>query len=211
MTEKQERSQEFFNKKTHIFISHCSEDDEIVKHLRESMEIQRLDTWVDSNKMRGGDKLEKKIIDAIDTARAFIVVLSPKTINSKWVRKEIKYALEVRKQREKFPIIPVMLEGFEEDALDLYFEEQPVALEVKMGRGGVNAAMPHILVALGLREPSDIQSMTAPETIPAAELVLTLSRPGFVEIDGKRRARAEARLTYSPPKQNTAGMGKWFI
>src|SRR5262245_650734 len=85
---------------THIFISHASADDAFVAELRQALEGQGLTVWVDSRKLRGGAKLLPEIKEAIHTARQVLVVLSPKTINSPWVRKEIKEALAVEKKRQ---------------------------------------------------------------------------------------------------------------
>jgi hypothetical protein len=71
------------------FISHASADDNFVQKLRTQLEESGLSVWVDSRKLRGGDKLAPEIENAIVQARHVIVVLSQKTINSSWVRREI--------------------------------------------------------------------------------------------------------------------------
>lgn len=65
-----------------IFISHSGKDDEFVKALRKSLEIQQLRTWVDSRELRASDELEPKVKQAIEQARAFIVVFSLNALNS---------------------------------------------------------------------------------------------------------------------------------
>ncbi|NIM16484.1 MAG: tetratricopeptide repeat protein [Candidatus Aminicenantes bacterium] len=187
--------------KKQIFISHSSKDDEFVKALGKSLEIQGFDTWIDSRELVGGDQLEPEIKKAIEKARAFIVVISLNTINSPWVLKEIKYALEIKKKKKRkkdYPVIPLMLEGIEPTALNLYFDKEPVGIKVQIGAGGIAEAMPQILAALGERKPDDIQPMLRPEPEPLEELVLELTDPCIVEKDGKRRAQAEARLIYFP-------------
>jgi len=79
----------------HIFISHATADDVFVRDLRQALESLGLSVWVDSRNLRGGDKLAREIEQAIEDARQVIVVLSPNTINSLWVRREIHKALEV--------------------------------------------------------------------------------------------------------------------
>ncbi len=94
----------------HIFISHASKDDGFVKELRLALEAQGLTVWVDSRNLRGGNKLEPEINNAIEQARQVIVVLSPNTVNSPWVRKEISRALKVEKQRKDdgYRVIPLL-------------------------------------------------------------------------------------------------------
>src|SRR5262245_22886221 len=78
----------------HIFISHASADDAFVNELRSALESHGLSVWVDSRNLRGGNKLAPEIAQAIKDARQVLVVLSPNTINSLWVREEIRQALE---------------------------------------------------------------------------------------------------------------------
>jgi hypothetical protein len=84
----------------HIFISHATGDDAFVRELRLALEALNLPVWSDSRNLRGGDKLAPEIEKAIEEARYVIVVLSPKTVNSPWVRKEISKALEVEQKRK---------------------------------------------------------------------------------------------------------------
>src|ERR1044071_7636611 len=96
-----------------VFISHSSKDDEFVKELRVALEDQGLTVWVDSRELVGGNKLAPEIEQAIGVARHVIVVLSPHTINSPWVRNEIHKALEVERSRKDdgYRVIPVLLPG----------------------------------------------------------------------------------------------------
>ncbi|UCH94270.1 MAG: CHAT domain-containing protein, partial [Candidatus Aminicenantes bacterium] len=134
----------------------------------------------------------------IEEARAFILVFSLNTINSAWVRHEVKHALKVQKKKEKYPVIPLMLEGVEPAALKSFFKKEPVGIKINIGPGGIAEAMAQILAALGEREPDDIQPMLAPETRPMDELLLELIEPRITEQDGVRRAAARARLKYVP-------------
>ncbi len=73
----------------HIFLSHSDKDHIFIDHLRQSLELQGLEVWVDNTNMRAGDGLDNTIKKAIEHARAFIVVLSSHTFNSQWVLKEV--------------------------------------------------------------------------------------------------------------------------
>ncbi len=186
-------------KRKHIFVSHSSKDDELVKALGKSLAIQGFETWIDSRRLKGGDELEPEIKEAIEQARAFIVVLSLNAFNSPWILKEVKYALKVKKEQgEDYPVIPLLLEGVEPGALKWCFEEEPVGIKVQLGPGGISEAMPQLLAALGKRLPDDIQSMVRPQPEPLEELLLVLKDPCIVEKEGFRRARATAELTYFP-------------
>jgi tetratricopeptide (TPR) repeat protein len=185
--------------KNHIFISHSSKDKEFVKALGKSLEIQKLKPWIDVRELAPGDELESEIKQAIEQARAFIVVFSINAINSPWILKETNYALKVKKKRpDDYPVIPILLEGVKPAALKPYFKKQPLAIEIKLGPGGISEAMPKILAALGKRLPEEIQPMLRPLAEPLEELLLELTDPCIFERDGIRRAQATAKLTYIP-------------
>lgn len=185
---------------THIFISHTSKDDDFVKALRDALENYGLIVWADSRNLRGGSKLGSEIEEAIEGARQFIVVISPNTINSPWVRKEIQKALEVERKRrdEGYRVIPLLLPGIEPSALENWFDEEPVGVSVKIEVGGLSEALPRILAALGEQLPDDVQPAPVTPARPIEELILKLSEPRIELRDGKRRAKAKAQLIYHP-------------
>ncbi|MGH9755786.1 MAG: tetratricopeptide repeat protein [Blastocatellia bacterium] len=184
----------------HIFISHASKDDDFVKELRTALEGHQLPVWVDSRNLRGGDKLAPEIEQAIETARHVIVALSPNTINSPWVRLEIQQALAVEKRRGKdgYRVIPLLLPGVEPSALALWFDEEPVGVKIELKVSGVSEALPQILAALGERLPEDHEKARDTDSAPVAELILKLSDAKIETFDGKTRARATATLVYEP-------------
>ena len=183
-----------------IFISHASADDNFVKELRIALEENRLSVWADSRNLRGGGKLAPEIETAIAQARHVIVVLSPNTINSPWVRREIQQALQVEKRRkvDGYSVIPLRLPGVQPSALPLWFDEEPVGVTVELKTGGVSEAMPAILAALGEQLPTDHQPAPKAVSQPLEELVLELTDPRIETIDGKRRAMATATVIYEP-------------
>ena len=160
-----------------IFISHSSLDAEFVSELRTQLESFGLKTWVDCRELVGGQKLAREIEQAIDEASYLIAVISSQTVNSKWVRKEIKYALAKQKQHKAFAIIPLVLPGIKIDALDFWFDDEPLAITVEIKPAGLLAALPQILAALGQQAPDTIQKVIKLEEQPLEELVLELEEP----------------------------------
>jgi hypothetical protein len=187
-----------------VFISHASKDDDFVKDLRQALEGQGIHVWADSRNLRGGEKLHPEIKQAIESARQVLVVLSPATQNSTWVRTEIRIAeaVEPLQRAEGYRIIPLLLPGVENSALGLWFgdeeDKKPLAISVKADPGGLSEAMPAILAALGERLPDDPQSIQAVPAAPLEELVLRLVDAKIQTRQGKRRVTATATLTYTP-------------
>jgi tetratricopeptide (TPR) repeat protein len=199
---------------THIFISHTSKDDGFVKELREALENYGLIIWADSRNLRGGAKLAPEIEEAIENARQFIVVISPNTINSPWVRKEIQKALEIERTRkdEGYHVIPLLLPGVEPSALLLWFDEEPVGVRVEIKAGGLSEALPQILTALGERLPTDRQPIKDVTSQPVEELILRLDDLKIEMKDGKRRAQAVGQLIYEPADKSARAVeSKRFV
>jgi tetratricopeptide (TPR) repeat protein len=184
----------------HIFISHASKDDGFVEDLRVALQAQGLQAWVDSRDLVAGNKLAPEIEQAIEEARQFIVVLSPETINSRWVRKEIRKALEVEQQRkaEDYRVIPLLLPGIQPSALESWFDEEPVALSVQLRPGDLSEMLPEILAALGERLPDDHQGQRVITPQPIEDLLLKLSDIKIAVEGGARRVVATATLAYEP-------------
>jgi len=185
----------------HVFISHTTADDAVVAEIRIALGRAGVEVWADSQRLSGGDLLEPRIREAIETAQHFIAVLSTPAINSTWVAREVKYALEVQKKRtDGFKVIPVLLPPIEPSALGLWFGEEPVAVRIQVGPGGIAAAMPDLLAALGLQLPTERESPSTVGAAPIADLLLALTQPTMRQWRGKRRAAATGRLTYIPPE-----------
>jgi tetratricopeptide (TPR) repeat protein len=186
----------------HIFISHASKDGEFVKELREALEANKLPVWIDARNLRGGPKLAPEINEAIEQAGQFIVVLSPNTINSPWVRKEIQKALEVGRQRKDngFHTIPLLLPGIEPSALEYWFDEEPVDAQFELKTGAVSEALPALLAALNGRSPGASPQATSSNLVE--ELILKLSDPKVQASGGQRLATATAALLYEPADES---------
>jgi len=186
---------------SHVFVSHSSKDDPFVKDLRRALESLNIPTWVDSRELAGGSKLEPEVVRAIETARGFLAVLSPNTVNSPWVRKEIQKALAVEQERKGgvYRVVPLLLPGIEPSALAIWFNEEPIGVHVDITKvGGLAEALPAVLAALGELLPDDPQEIVEVTSPPVEELLLELRDLRLGTSDGKKRARAVAQLIYKP-------------
>jgi len=165
-----------------------------------------VDVWTDSQRLTAGDKLESSDLGGIDRCEHFLAVLSTNAINSPWVAKEIKYSVGQKKK-----IIPILLPPIEASALGLWFgEEVPVGLKLSIGPGGLAAALPDLLAALGLRQPREKLAALQAQVASIADLALKLADPSIDTSDGKRRAAAIATLFYCPPDGGPEVEGRRF-
>jgi adenylate cyclase len=91
-----------------IFISYSSKDREHAEQLTELLGSAGLSVWIDQSGIEAADSWPESIVDAIDSCKAFIVMLSPASILSNNVVKEVSLASEKRKK-----ILPLDLEPVE--------------------------------------------------------------------------------------------------
>lgn len=86
-----------------IFISYSRKDIDFVRKLAGDLEKANYDVWWDITDLRGGDEWVTRIAAAIEASETVIVVLSPNSFQSEWVRKEYTQAIGLHKR-----IIPIM-------------------------------------------------------------------------------------------------------
>ncbi len=170
------------------------------RELRAALADQGHTGWIDSRELRGGDPLWSEIQKGIEGATAYAVVVSTDGLQSKWVGKELRYALELQKKRgkDKFPVIPLSLNETKLGVLEEFFSEEPLYISLSSEAGGVEAGMNAILVAMGKRLPSEVPPTPQPKSEPLEELVLELTDLKIQEQEGIRRPTARARLVYQP-------------
>jgi len=87
-----------------IFISYSRKDIDFARKLSGALEKADYDVWWDITDLRGGDDWVRTIPANIADSKYMIVVITPNSVESEWVRKEYTQALNLRKK-----IIPIML------------------------------------------------------------------------------------------------------
>jgi hypothetical protein len=97
-----------------IFLSHTREDKPFVYRLKAVLNKRGVnDVWVDEAEIMVGDSLIKKIEDAITKARYFGVVLSPRSVRSRWVKKELEVAMNMELKSDSVIVLPLLFEKCE--------------------------------------------------------------------------------------------------
>jgi hypothetical protein len=96
------------------FLSHSSKDEEFTKRLHGRMEQEKLRVWYAPEDMRGGRKSEWQIDEAIRVYDRLLLVLSEHSMNSEWVRREIKSARNKEEEPGREVLFPISLVPFEQ-------------------------------------------------------------------------------------------------
>lgn len=98
-----------------LFLSHNSKDKPTVRHVASYLEQKGYEVWLDEWEMTPGDSLISKISEGVEGADKLLVFLSPTSVESEWVKKEVNGGLimEVAEEKglgNKF-VIPVLIEA----------------------------------------------------------------------------------------------------
>lgn len=90
-----------------IFISYSRHDKEIVFPFVKRIE-QELSTtcWIDYEGIESGSQFEEVIVEAIESSKVVLFMLSDNSINSKWTKREVIYAEDEGKK-----IVPISIDG----------------------------------------------------------------------------------------------------
>lgn len=100
---------------SHFFLSYSREDKQIQRQVIAGLRERGVVVWVDvENLIPGSPAWEREIERAIRSAAGILVLLSPDSNNSEWVRREISFAEQNNKR-----IFPVLIRGDEDDSIPL--------------------------------------------------------------------------------------------
>jgi toxoflavin biosynthesis protein ToxD len=80
---------------TQVFISYSRKDLAFVQRLAADLQNAGLNPWWDLSGTKGGDVWERKIGKAIEQSQYLIVVLTPDSVESRWVKREYLMADEM--------------------------------------------------------------------------------------------------------------------
>src|SRR5580692_4134604 len=92
-----------------IFISYSSKDKEKADQLSELLASAGLSVWIDQIGLDVASSWSSEIVEAINNCKAFIVLLSPSSLESHNVIKEVSLASEKRKKILPLDLEPVQL------------------------------------------------------------------------------------------------------
>jgi hypothetical protein len=105
---------------TRVFVSHSSQDRGFVE--REVIGLLQgygIGTWYSHTDITAADQWERSILKGLEDCDWFLVVMSPRSAASEWVRDEVHWAMNHRSGR----VIPMLIEGCD-----------PLAFHVRMSR-----------------------------------------------------------------------------
>jgi serine/threonine protein kinase len=99
-------------RRSSIFISYSSADRDFVEKLASDLRASGIEVWLDKWEIKVGDSIIQKINDGIRDNDYLAIVLSPASVRSRWVRKELSAALmkELEESRSVV-VLPILCKG----------------------------------------------------------------------------------------------------
>ncbi|KKW10578.1 MAG: TIR domain-containing protein [Candidatus Gottesmanbacteria bacterium GW2011_GWB1_49_7] len=96
-----------------IFLSHNTGDKDFVRKLNLDLEAHGIRTWIDEAEIKVGESLIEKIRSGIDEMEYLAVILSPASVASEWVRREVDVAMNQEIYNRRVKVLPLLFKRCE--------------------------------------------------------------------------------------------------
>jgi hypothetical protein len=93
---------------TEVFLSHSTADASFVSGLAETLRRHGVPVWYSSTNIIGAQQWHDEIGTALRRCDWFLLVLSPASVQSMWVKRELHFALQQQRFSDK--IVPVLFQ-----------------------------------------------------------------------------------------------------
>jgi len=95
-----------------VFVSYSRRDADFVRALVADLEARGKDVWIDTQGIGDGEVFPDAIRHAIEASDAFVFVISPESVASRYCESEVAYAVSLQKR-----LVPVLRDAVADEAL----------------------------------------------------------------------------------------------
>lgn len=92
-----------------VFLSYSSRDKQFAPRIAASLRAAGVRVWIDEGELKLGDSLIERIRDDIDQMDYLAVVLTPSSVRSAWVKREVDIAMNQEINGKKVKVLPLLL------------------------------------------------------------------------------------------------------
>ena len=107
-----------------VFLSHNHLDKPFVRMLAADIKASSINVWLDELEIKIGDSLIVKIAEAIDHAAYVVAFLSPSSIKSNWVQKELSIAITLGINNNRVFVLPLLIGELETKQIPVFLIDQ---------------------------------------------------------------------------------------
>jgi len=93
-----------------LFISYASADQPITRVIAERLRTQGVSVWFDQFELQPGDSIAEVVRNAVRSSDYILVLLSPRSVESKWVQHELSTTYMLDLEARGIGILPVVIE-----------------------------------------------------------------------------------------------------
>jgi hypothetical protein len=90
-----------------VFLSHSAKDRQFVSALATVLRRHKVPFWYSKTSLEGAQQWHDEIGKALKKCNWFVLVLTPNSVKSEWVKHELMYALNDKQYRKR--IVPLLL------------------------------------------------------------------------------------------------------
>jgi len=91
-----------------VFLSHNAVDKPFVRRLARDLVLRGIRVWLDEAELLVGDSLLTKIASAIEEMEYLAVILSPNSVGSAWVQRELEIAMSDQLMAKRVKVLPIL-------------------------------------------------------------------------------------------------------
>src|ERR1700723_3438783 len=88
-----------------VFVSYSRRDSEFVRRMADSITQRGKEVWLDTEGIADGEVFPEAIKRAIEQSDAFLFVITPSSVGSRYCEQEVEYARDLQKR-----IVPLLRE-----------------------------------------------------------------------------------------------------
>ena len=96
-----------------VFISYSSNDEEFAERLAKDLQHSGIEIWFDKWEIKVGESIASKINKGLKSNDFLAVVLSPNSVKSQWVEKELNIGLMKELGKKSVTVLPVLFKDCE--------------------------------------------------------------------------------------------------
>jgi hypothetical protein len=96
-------------KPSRVCISHARSDRDVAEHIALALRAVKFDVWFDSWQLEPGDSITTKVREGLSASDFLLVLLSPASVDSHWVRDEITLGLSEELRQRSITVVPALI------------------------------------------------------------------------------------------------------
>lgn len=96
-----------------VFVSYAHRDRTVAEEIARALDRAGISVWFDSWEMEMGDSIARRTREDLGASDFLIVLLSPESANSRWLREEVDFALSTELRQRSITVVPAIIRDCE--------------------------------------------------------------------------------------------------